>query len=143
MITFSGEAAVIDFEIVVAVPWLAVAVPDLDEADAAFDKSASDEHLAALDAVAIHGADGGGFFGEIESVIGFHLHAVSEFERLDAGFELGVVLAAFEVALVEGEEEVKLLALFACRHRGVADIFDEFFEVGIFGVQVGALVSAR
>ena len=47
----------IDFKIVVAVPRLARAVPDLDEAHAALEQSSRDEELPPLHAVAVHRAD--------------------------------------------------------------------------------------
>jgi hypothetical protein len=81
-----GESAVAGFDVVVVVPGLARAVPELDESDAAFEQAPRDEQLARVDAVAVHLADVGGFFADVEGVGAFHLHAVGEFEGLDAGF---------------------------------------------------------
>ena len=107
LIAFAGEAAVV-FDVIVGVPGLAVAVPELDEADAAFEEAAGHEALAGEGAGAVEVADGLGFAVEIEGIGGLGLHAVGEFETADAGFELGVVMAAGEVVFVELAEEVEL-----------------------------------
>ena len=60
LIAFLAELAVAGFDVVVVIPRLAGAVPDLDEADAAFDQAAGDEHLPAMHGIAIHVADGCG-----------------------------------------------------------------------------------
>ena len=44
----AGKAAVVGSDVVVAVPGLSGAVPDLDEADAAFEQPAGDHHLPGL-----------------------------------------------------------------------------------------------
>ncbi len=44
--------------------------------------------------------------------------------------------------MVEGVEEVELGALFLGGEVLVADMFDELFELGMFGIDVGALVDA-
>jgi hypothetical protein len=72
LVAFAGEAAVIDFEVVVIVPGLAGAVPDLDEADAAFDEASGDEDLPGLLALAVHGPDGFGFARDIEGIGRLH-----------------------------------------------------------------------
>ena len=66
----TGEAAVVDLDIVVGVPRLADAVPDLDEADPFFEETAGGEELAALGGVAVELANGGGFAGDGECVGG-------------------------------------------------------------------------
>ena len=142
LVGFGGEAAVIDFEVVVIVPWLAFAVPELDEADPAFDEPAGDERLAAVDIVAVEVADVLGFAVEVEGVAGVELHAVGEFEGLDASFEAGVAGAAGLVFAVHFVKEVELDALFAHGEVFVADVFDEFVEVAVLGVYVGALEDA-
>src|SRR5688572_26688468 len=57
LITLFGKLAVVYFEIVVVVPRLACAMPDLDEADSFFDEAAGDQNLAGLGAFAIHFSD--------------------------------------------------------------------------------------
>ena len=51
------QLAVADFEVVVAVPRLALAVPDLHEPHAALDQPPGDQHLPRLHAGAVHVAD--------------------------------------------------------------------------------------
>ena len=101
-----------------AVPRLAGAVPELDEAHAAFEQPPRDERLPGVNAVAVHLADRLRLFADVEGVGGIHLHAVGQFERLDAGFQPRVLLpAALLVFLVELLQQVELLALFLQRSR--------------------------
>jgi hypothetical protein len=59
----------------------------LDEAHAALEQPAGDEHLPRLHAFAVHLADCLGLARDVECVGGVHLHAVGELKRLDARFE--------------------------------------------------------
>ena len=132
----------IDFDVVVAVPRLAFAVPDLDEADAALREAAGDEDLPRLRAGAVHVADVLRLVGDVEGVGGIHLHAIAEFKGLDARFELRVVLAAALMLDIERAQKIKLLALLRGRDAGVADVLDELFDLRVFRVDVGALIDA-
>src|SRR5207247_2381317 len=98
-------------EVVVVVPRLAFAVPDLDEADAFLKQTPRDQDLPRLHAGTVHVANVARLTAHIEGVFGVALHAIGELERLDAGFELGVGRALFEMALVELLQEIELLAL--------------------------------
>ncbi len=73
---------------------------------------------------------------------GVHLHAIGQLERLDARFELGVVLAALLMALVELAQQIELAALLGQRQRRVLDVLDELLDLGVARVDVGALVGA-
>ncbi len=57
LIALAGQSGVIDFDIVVVVPRLSLAVPDLDEAYAAFHQPAGDQDLPRLDSFTIHFAN--------------------------------------------------------------------------------------
>ena len=140
LIDLAGEGGVFG-DIVVIVPRLAGAVPELDEADAAFEEAAGDEGLAGVDAGAVGVADVLGFAAGVEGVGGFHLHAEGEFEALDAGFEAGVAGALALVFAVEFEEEVELFALLGGRGVVAADVFDEFLDAGLLRVDERALVD--
>ena len=52
---------------------------------------------------------------DVEGVAGVHLHAIGQLERLDARFQLRVVVAAPLVALVELLQQVELPALLGLR----------------------------
>ena len=52
-----GQLAMVDLDVVVVVPRLAFAVPDLHEAHAALDQPAGDQDLPRLRAGAVHVAD--------------------------------------------------------------------------------------
>ena len=132
-----------DEDIVVIIPGLAIAVIDLHHADAAFDEAAGHEAAAAKIVIAIAGADGFGFFGDIEDFGRFGLHAESDFGGLDIGFEDGVCAFAFHVETVEFGQKVKLAALFGRVDFGIADVVNKFvgslFAVG----NVSALIDGR
>ena len=75
-----------------AVPGLAGAVPHLHEAHAALEQPAGDHHLPRLHAFAVHLLNVLGLLGEVEGIVGLHLHAVRQFEGLDARLEQRIVL---------------------------------------------------
>ena len=57
LVALPGQPAMVDFEVVVAVPGLALAVPELHEAHAPLDQPPGDQHLPGLHAGAVHVAD--------------------------------------------------------------------------------------
>lgn len=87
-------------DVVVVVPGLACAMPKLNEAYAAFYESTCDEELSALDSFAVAFACFFRFVVDVESGGGFHLHAVGEFERLDACVESVVAGVFLDVLLI-------------------------------------------
>ena len=84
-----GQLAMVHFDVVVVVPRLAGAVPDLHEAHAALDQPAGDQDLPGLHARAVHvaGCACGSRLTSNASAAS-DLHAIGQLERLDAGFEL-------------------------------------------------------
>ena len=72
---------------------------------------AGDQQLPSLRAVAVEFSDRFGLARDVERIGRLELHAVGQFETLDPGFELGVVLAAFEVTPVHLLQQVDLPAL--------------------------------
>ncbi len=114
---FGAHGGVVRFDVVVGIPAGEVAGVELDEADPALDEAAGEEASGAEvggDGVveAVEAAGGGGLSGEVDGLGGGGLHPVGEFVRLDAGGEVGVVGAGFEVAGVEGADQVEHPALF-------------------------------
>ncbi len=82
----------------------AVAV-DLHEAHAALDEAAGHEAFAAEVSrralvQAVHFLGFGGLRGKVHQVGGFHLHAVGQLERVDAGGEIGFARMLGQVVLV-------------------------------------------
>ena len=132
----------VDLDVVVAVPWLAFAMPDLDEPDAAFDEAAGDQNLPGLGAGAIHFLDMFRFAADVEGFGRFLLHAVGEFKRLDPRFQLRFVLAIGLVLLIQLPQKIQLLSLLPRRDAFVFDVFDQFFDGGMLGVDIGSLVDA-
>src|SRR5262249_18752686 len=106
LIAFPGQAAMLGFQIVVAVPGLTGAVPDLDEADAFFQEPAGNEKLPALNAGAVQSADVPRLAVDVERIFGIALHAISQLEGLNAGFELSIVLPLPLMALVQLGQQV-------------------------------------
>ncbi len=128
-------------DVVVVIPRLAIAVIDLNHADALFDEAASHETAAAEIVIAITGAHGFGLFGDVENIGRFGLHAEGDFGGLDVGFEDGVGTLALDFEVVEFGKKIELAALFGRFDFGVADVVDElvgsFFAVG----DVSALID--
>ena len=137
-----GQVAVVDLEVVVAVPRLAGAVPDLHEPHAALDQPAGDENLPGLHAGAVHVADVLRLAADVERLGRLGLHAEAELERLDAGLERGVVLPRLQVAGIEPLQQVELLALLRQRDAVVADVLDELLDRRVLRVDVRAFVDA-
>ncbi len=135
-------AAEIGLDVVVMIPGLTGAVPELDDADATFEEASGDEGLAAMDMIAVGGADVGGFVGDVEGVGGFDLHAEGEFEGVDAGIEAGIAWVGIAMTLVEKAEEVELAALDGGSGVGALDVFDEFGDLAVLGIDEGSLEDA-
>ncbi len=141
-VDLGGVAADVGFDVVVVIPGLAGAVPELDHADAAFEEASGDEGLAAVDVVAVHLADVGWFAGDVEGVGGLQLHAEGQFEGFEAGFEAGVAEAGALVFEVQFAEEVELAALDGGVGVGAADVLDQFVDLTELGVDEGPLEDA-
>src|SRR5205823_8212100 len=75
LVALFGEAAMVDLDVVMAIPGLTLAVPDLDEADAALNEPAGDEDLLGLRAGAVHIANMLRLLTHVEGVGRLHLHA--------------------------------------------------------------------
>src|SRR5438477_309423 len=84
----AGEPAMIYFNVVVVVPRLAVAMPDLNKSNAAFEQPASHQKLACLCAGTVQIANMFGLLFDVEGLGGLGLHSVREFKRFDPGLEL-------------------------------------------------------
>src|SRR6266404_4016866 len=111
LIAFLGQIAMVDFYIIVIVPGLARAMPDLHEAHSTLDQSPGDEQLTSLSPVAIHFSNCFRLFCRIESIGSIDLHAVSQLKRLDARLDLRVLLAPRAMPFVELLQKVELCAL--------------------------------
>ena len=98
-------------QIVVVVPGLAVAVPELDEADPALQQPPGRQELAGVHAGPVHRPDRFRLLGDVERLGRFRLHAISQLERLDPRLELGLVRAAVQVSPVQLGQQVELGAL--------------------------------
>ena len=90
----SPRSAMVDFQIVVAVPWLSGAVPNLHESHAALDQPPGNEQLPRLHAGPVHVADILRLAAHVERFGRLGLHAKSQLERADAGVQCGTVAAA-------------------------------------------------
>ncbi len=143
LVALAGQLPVIHLDVVVVVPRLTLAVPNLHEAHAALDEPPRDENLPRLRARTVHVADVLRLLRNVEGVGGVHLHAVGQFEGLHARLELRVGRAAALVLGVELREQIELRALRAERDVRVADVLDEPLHLGVFRVDVGALIDAR
>src|SRR5207253_999760 len=87
LVALFGEAAVVNLDVVMAIPGLPLAVPDLDEADAALNEPAGDEDLLGLRAGAVHIANMLRLLTHVEGVGRLHLHTIGQLEGLNAGVD--------------------------------------------------------
>ena len=142
LIALLGQVAVLDFEVVVAVPRLAGAVPQLHEAHAALDQPAGDEQLPGLHAGAVHVANVLRLAANVERLGRLGLHAEAELERANAGFERRIIVPGLRVASVEPFEQVELLALLRQRDAIVANVLDQLLDLRVLRVDVRAFVDA-
>ena len=90
----------VHFDVVVVVPRLALSVPHLHEADAALHEPPRDQNLPRLRPFAMHLPNVFGLARNVERIGRVHLHAIREFERLDARLELRIVFALALMAFV-------------------------------------------
>ena len=111
LVAFLGQAAMVQFNVVVIVPRLAGAVPHLNEAHASFNQALRDEQLPGLRPFAVHLANGLRLPADVERVRGVQLHAVSQFKGLDARFQLRVLPALLQVPLVQLLQQIELFLL--------------------------------
>ena len=89
-----GQLAVAGGQVVVVVPRLAVAVPELDEANAALEQPPGRQELSGMHAGPVHAADRLGLLVDVKGVGRLRLHAIRQLERLNARLELGLVPAS-------------------------------------------------
>ena len=128
-----GQPAVVDLDVVVVVPRLALAVPDLHEAHAALDQPAGDQQSAGpatpgpyMSRIVLRLA------ADVERVGRLRLHAVGQLERLDAGLELRVVLPRRRwCRWLSCCEQVELLPLLRRRRAALLRMFSISFSTSV------------
>ncbi len=130
-------------QVVVMIPRLAVSVPELNEADAAFQEAPGGQELPRLNARPVHLADRSRLLADVKGIAGFRLHAVRQLERLNARFELGFSLALIEVPPVELGKQIKLGALSARADTTVLDVRDQFLDFFMLAIDVCSLIDPR
>lgn len=133
----------VDLDVVVAVPWLAFAVPDLDETNAAFEQTPGDQELARLCPLAIHFANVFRLARDVEGIGRVQLHPVGQLKGLDARLQLRVVAAFLAMSFVERVQQVELGALFGQRDVIVLDVLDEIFRSACAGCRCKCLERRR
>lgn len=141
-VTLGGESLMGYFDSTVAIPGLAGSVPDLHVANAALGEAPRHEHLATLQGVAIHVSDGLRFLRDVKGIGGLGLHAKTEFERLDASFQLRIAGARLAVQFIELLNVAKLAALLSWKDGSVAQIGNETVGLSFLGVDMDALIDA-
>ena len=98
--------------IVVIVPRLSGAMPELNVANAAFQEPARDQCLPPMHARAIHLSDMSRLSCDVERIRRFHLHAIGQFEGLNPRFKPTILAPPSLVFLIELMQQIELLALF-------------------------------
>ena len=125
-------------DVIMAIPWLARSVVELDEPNPSFCESASHEALAGKSSLAVHVSGGLGFLVDVEGIRRFSLHPIGELKTLNSGFQNRIVIPAGEVLLVEALNQVELLALVAGECVAILDILNQLVDVGVAWVDIGA-----
>ena len=97
LVALLAQLAVAGLEVVVMVPGLPCAVPELHEPHAALKQPPRRQKLSGVNARAVHRADVRGLLADVERLGGLRLHPVGQLERLDSGFQISLVLALVEV----------------------------------------------
>ena len=129
-------------DVVVVIPRLPRAVPELHEAHAALQQPPRDERLPSMHRVAIYRANARRFVANVEGIGRLKLHAERQLERLDARIKLRIAAAGALVAGVEFSQKVKLAALHRGRRVRAADVLDEFLHLAMLRVHERALECA-
>src|ERR1051325_4856735 len=124
LIAFAREAPMIRRDLLVTIPRLTFAMPDLHEAHAAFDQPPGDKDLPCLRARSVEVANALWLLAYVERIGGIHLHSVREFERLDARFELHVSATPLLMLGIELLKQIELLALLLRRDHRIPNVLD-------------------
>ena len=101
------------------VPGLSRATPDLDETNSAFDQSARDEQLSAVNPVAVEVANVLRLAVQIERLGRLALHPIGQLERLNPCFEQRRVLTLLRVEFVQLLDEIQLATLLSGQQKTV------------------------
>lgn len=126
--------------ITVCIPWLSIAVVDLDETHAAFSKPAGQQAAVGEVSLSVEIASGFGFLLQVEGIGGGELHAEGGFHGLDAGFHLTVGAGTFDVVAIESVHQFYLSRLDSATAVGIAEERDQAVGGGVGVIDVGALV---
>ena len=128
-------------DLVVIVPWLTLAMPQLNDANTFLDQLSGDEHLSALHSWSVHVEDMLGLFRHVEYIHGFLLHAIGKLHRLDAGFEHRIIASFLEMFSIHALDKVQFASLGSPRKLAIDNVFDEFLDTLVLGVDIGPLVD--
>ena len=102
----------IHFDVIMIVPRLSFAMPDLNEANATFNQSASDQNLSSLNTITVHVANMFWLATDIKRIGRFRLHPKRQFERLNSCLQLSIPGTLFKMLLIETSEKLQLGRLF-------------------------------
>ena len=142
LVPLFGKIAMVLFQIIVIVPRLAGAAPDLNESYTPFQQPPRGEQLPGMNSGTVHFVNVFRFLAHVEHVHGFALHAIRQFERLNAGFQLRVCVTLGKMRAVQSPQQIQLPALFGQRQPAVFDVGDQFPDVGLLGVDVRPLAGS-
>src|SRR5688500_17610721 len=99
------------FQVVMTVPGLPRAVPELDEPHAPLHEPAGGQELPSLHARSIHIANVLRLTPHIECLGRLSLHPKTQLKRTDAGVEGAIVLMGAQMPGIDAREQIELLAL--------------------------------
>src|SRR5690606_21461583 len=84
-----------------------------------------------------------GFTRDIKRLGRLHLHAKGEFERLNSGLEMRILLPCLPMALVQLREQIELPSLLLAIDRRILNIGQQLSDFSPPSVEVGSLVDSR
>ena len=138
----AGVLADVALDVVVVIPGLARAVPELHEAHAPLEQPARDQRLPAVHMIAVGGAEVLGFLAEVEGIRRLELHAEGQLEGLDARLQPRIAAPRVLVLEIQVAQQIELPPLHRSGRVRAADVLDELLDLAMLRVHEGALKRA-
>ena len=139
LVALPRQPTVIDLDVVVVVPRLSRAMPQLHVPHPAFDQPAGNQDLPGVRPAAIEIVNVLRLARDVEGVGRLHLHAVGQFERLDPRLQLRLVRPLLGVPAVHPLHQVQLPSLLRSRPPRIADVGNQLVDLRMLRVDIRPL----
>ena len=127
-------------DLVMVVPGLPFAVPNLHKSNAPFDQSPCHQQLTRLRRFAVAFANEFRLPLNVKCIRRFHLHPIRLLVALDARLQLRIMPALVQMFSIQRLQQVELATLRGKIQSRIANILDQFFHCGVFCVHIHTLV---